>query len=142
MKALLDTNIVIHREAAVIVHGNIGALFSWLDKLGYEKCIHPLTVAEIRKHKDERVRNSFLAKMASYRELKAPASIQSAIQTLSDAQDQTESDRNDTRILNELYAARVDILITEDRALAKKAGVLGLGDRVFTIDSFLEKAIA
>ena len=36
MRALLDTNILIHREAAVVVVQNIGLLFKWLDRLHYE----------------------------------------------------------------------------------------------------------
>jgi hypothetical protein len=37
---------------------------------------------------------------------------------------------------------RVDILITEDRKIMRKAKMLGILDRVFTIDSFLEKVAA
>ena len=50
MKALLDTNIIIHREAITpAVHGDVGVLYRWLDRLKYEKCVHPLTVAEIER---------------------------------------------------------------------------------------------
>jgi hypothetical protein len=37
MKALLDTNIIIHREASRIVNPDIGTLFKWLDKGKYIK---------------------------------------------------------------------------------------------------------
>src|SRR5690606_19902470 len=37
---------------------------------------------------------------------------------------------------------RVDILITEDKKIHKKALDLGIEDKVFTIDSFLEKTFA
>jgi hypothetical protein len=37
MRVLLDTNILIHREAATVVRADIGKLFFWLDKLKYEK---------------------------------------------------------------------------------------------------------
>jgi hypothetical protein len=40
MKALLHKNIIIHWEAPVVVHKNIGIFFRWLDRLGYEKCVH------------------------------------------------------------------------------------------------------
>jgi hypothetical protein len=40
MRVLLDTNILIHREAATVVRRDIGRLFFWLDKLKCEKCIH------------------------------------------------------------------------------------------------------
>jgi hypothetical protein len=47
MRVLLDTNIIIHREASTVVRENIGVLFNWLDRLHYP-CIHPLSIAEIR----------------------------------------------------------------------------------------------
>ncbi len=70
MKVLLDTNILIHREASTVVRQDIGTLFFWLDKLKCEKCIHPSSIEEISKHSDERVRNTFQAKLKSYRVLK------------------------------------------------------------------------
>ena len=59
MKILLDTNIVIHREAATVVDGDIGILFRWLDNLHHTKCIHSVTVEELEKHEDAKVRESF-----------------------------------------------------------------------------------
>lgn len=49
MKALLDTNILIHREASKIINEDIGILYRWLDKGGYTKCIHSLSIKEIEK---------------------------------------------------------------------------------------------
>lgn len=43
-RALLDTNIIIHRENIKPTNYSIGQLFYWLDKLNYEKVIHPLTM--------------------------------------------------------------------------------------------------
>ena len=37
MRALLDTNIIIHRENTIVTSKTIGQLFYWLDKLHYEK---------------------------------------------------------------------------------------------------------
>jgi len=142
MRALLDTNILIHREAPIISRQNIGLLFNWLDRLRYEKCVHPISILEIEQYKDERLRRSFATKLASYRLIRAPAPISTEVQTLSDAVDSTENDLNDTKILNELYAERIELLITEDRGIARKADRLGIGDRVFTIDGFLEKVVA
>lgn len=142
MKALLDTNILIHREASVVVKHNIGSVFYWLDRLGYEKYVHPVSVGEIDEHQDERVQRSFSAKIASYRVLQSPAPMTVVVQMLSDELDRTKNDRNDSQIINELYSGRVDLLISEDRGIARKADRLGLADRVFTIDGFLEKASA
>ena len=48
----------------------------------------------------------------------------------------------DMILLNEVYVERVDILITEDKKIHTKASLLNITDRVFTIDSFLEKVFA
>src|ERR1035441_7798532 len=123
MRVLLDTNILIHREAATVVRRDIGRLFFWLDKLKYEKCIHPASLEEIGKHQDPRVRSTFEAKLQSYQLLKTSAPISGAVQPAA-AKDKTENDRNDTLLVNELYANRVDFLISEDRGVHAKAAVL------------------
>ncbi|MGP8226018.1 MAG: PIN domain-containing protein [Terracidiphilus sp.] len=141
MRVLLDTNVLIHREAATVVHRDIGKLFFWLDKLKCDKCIHPVSLEEIGKHDDPRVRSTFEAKLQSYHLLKTTAPIPVEVQQAG-ANDKTENDRNDTLLVNELFANRVDLLISEDRGLHKKAVELGIGDRAFTIEAFLEKSIA
>ena len=142
MRALLDTNILIHREAPVVVRTTIGQLFFWLDKLRYDKCVHPVSVGEIEEHGDERVRNAFRAKLQSYQVLKFTSALAAPVQSVSDQLDRTDNDRDDTKLLNELFVGRVDILITEDRKIHRKAALLNLVDRVFTIDQFLEKVAA
>jgi hypothetical protein len=141
MRVLLDTNILIHREATTVVRQEIGSVFLWLDRLKYEKCVHPVSLAEIAKHGDEKVRTTFQAKLQSYQVLKTTAPLRPAMQEFAN-KDRTENDRNDTVIVNELLANRVDILLTEDRGVHGKAVFLGIADRVFTLDSFLEKVTA
>jgi predicted nucleic acid-binding protein len=141
MRVLLDTNILIHREASTVVRRDIGNVFFWLDKLRYDKIAHPVSITEIAKHQDEKVRNTFRAKLQSYNILKTTAPLSSQAQQFAST-DKSDNDRNDTIILNEVFANRVDLLITEDRGVHGKAGILGIADRVFTIDAFLEKVSA
>lgn len=142
MKVLLDTNIIIHREAANVVRSEIGSLFRWLDELRYEKCIHPITVQEISKHEDPKVVKTFQVKIESYKVLKTTASDLPQIEKIKTDFDQNENDLNDSSLLNELASGRVDALITEDRNIHRKAKRLGIALSVFTIDAFLEKASA
>ncbi|NTU81951.1 MAG: hypothetical protein HGA45_21660 [Chloroflexales bacterium] len=142
MRTLLDTNILIHREASKVVHKDIGRLFYWLDKLGYEKCVHPLSLGEIRKHKDPSVVASFDIKMQNYHELRTQAPDNPIIQALRANFDTNANDAIDTSLLKEVLAGRVDLLITEDRKIHTKAQHLGIAERVFTIDAFLEKVTA
>ena len=142
MKILLDTNIIIHREASSGNDPDIGLLFYWLDKLHHEKYIHPVTIEELRRHKDPRVRETFFKKIQQYQLLKTEAPLSNQLSEFSKLNDKTSNDVNDSRLINELINSRVDALITEDRAIHHKAELLSVEDSVFTIDSFLEKVLA
>ncbi len=142
MKALLDTNIVIHREARNVSNPDIGILFKWLDKAKYQKCIHQVTIDEINKNANKETVESFNIKLDSYVQLVTSAPIASEVQTVSDKFDKDQNDRIDTVLLNELFNDRVDILISEDKSIHTKANELKLANRVFKINSFLETVVS
>jgi hypothetical protein len=70
MRVLLDTNIIIHREAGKIINKDIGILFNWLDKLHYAKCVHPLTIVELNRNINPDNANTMQIKLANYNILK------------------------------------------------------------------------
>lgn len=140
MKVLLDTNILIHREASKIINEEIGTLFNWLDRLHYEKCIHPLSISELEKHSNPVVVKTIQTKIQNYNTLKTEAPESSEIAAIRAKYDKNENDNIDTSLLKEVYFGRVDYLITEDRKIHAKASELGIADNVFTIDDFLEKS--
>jgi len=139
MKVLLDTNILIHREASKIVNEEIGTLFNWLDRLHYEKCIHPLSIEELKKHSNPEVVKTIQTKIQNYNTLKTEAPETVEINEIREKHDKNINDQIDTSLLKEVFAERVEYLITEDRKIHIKALELGINDRVFTIDDFLEK---
>jgi predicted nucleic acid-binding protein len=139
MKALLDTNIIIHRETDKVVEQDIGILFRWLDRAHYTKCIHPVTIQEIEKYHDIEVVKSFMSKLDSYEQMNFPTPLQEEVKKVSIEYDVNENDRNDTSLLNEIFVGRIDILISQDKKIHKKAAKLNISDKVFKIDSFLEK---
>jgi hypothetical protein len=141
VRALLDTNILIHREGRKAVRDDIGTLFRWLEELKYERLVHPDSVEEVRKHADPEVVQTLERKLQSYKTLKTKASDTPEITELR-TDDQSENDTVDTSMLAEVAGDRVDILITEDRGIHRKAARVGLAGRVFTIDAFLEKVTA
>jgi predicted nucleic acid-binding protein len=142
MKALLDTNIIIIREAIKVVNQDIGVLFKWLDKTKYIKCIHPVTINEINKNTNSATVATFNIKMDSYEKLLTVAKMSPEMEAISLKYDKNENDRNDTILLNEVFNNRVDILISEDNKIQTKANEAGIGDKVFKINSFLEKVFA
>ncbi|MDF2804031.1 MAG: hypothetical protein K0S61_3934 [Anaerocolumna sp.] len=141
MKILLDTNIIIHRESATVVNEDIGVLFNWMDNLHYTKCIHPITISEISKYKDPKTLKSLNIKMLNYNTIKVEADWDNNVKKISDRFDKNENDICDSKLLNEVYCDRVDMLITEDRKIHTKAAQLGISDKVMYIDSFLEKVV-
>lgn len=139
MRILLDTNIIIHREASRVTNPDIGYLFQWLDKLKYEKCIHPITVLELNKGRDENTVRTMNIKIANYSLLKTQAPFVGEIVDVSNRLDVNENDINDSHILNEVYGGRIDILISEDKKIHTKAQLLNISEKVFRIDDFIEK---
>lgn len=142
MKALLDTNIIIHREASRVINQDVGILYRWLERAKYTKCVHSLTISEIEKYKNQHAVETFQIKLDSYEQIEIPSPLQAEVKAVSEKIDVNENDKNDTQLLNEVFVGRVDILITEDKKIRKKAKELGIDDKVFTIDSFLEKTFA
>jgi len=142
MRVLLDTNIIIHRETNRISRLDIGILFNWLDRLKLDKCIHPRSIEEIRNYKDSAVVAAFETKIQSYHTLKTLAADAIEIEVIRKKYDKTTNDEIDTSLLNEVFQKRVDLLISEDRKIHQKARDLNISQKVFTIDSFLEKVTA
>ncbi len=140
MRALLDTNIVVHRENTKATSLSIGKLFYWLDKLHYEKLIHPYSISELRKYKDDTMQTLYDAKLAAYTTMKSVAIQTDEFKKMLAGVPQTDNDMVDNQLLYEVYCGRADILITEDRKMRVKADRLGLSNQVFSINAFISKA--
>ena len=139
MRALLDTNVIIHRENTKATSFTIGKLFYWLDKLHYEKLIHPYSIDELRKYRNPQMQSLYDAKIDAYTDMRCIAPQTAEFTALLSDTPKTANDQIDNQLLCELYCKRADILITEDRRMRLKADRLGLSERVFTINSFIEK---
>src|SRR5689334_5407048 len=124
MKALLDTNIVIHREAGRVFNQDIGILFKWLDKVKYQKCVHPVTIEEIEKNPNQITVDTFKIKLESYEQLQTVAPMTAEVSAVSKKYDTNVNDKNDTTLLNEVFIGRVDLLISEDKKIHTKAEAL------------------
>lgn len=140
MRALLDTNIVIHRENKIVSSYSIGHLFRWLDRLRYDKVLHPFTIAEIKKYRDPAIQEAISVKIESYDVIKTIYEPNAVFLGKLGQPEKDENDHVDNTLLFEVYIGRVDVLITEDRRLRDKATHLGIADRVFSINGFISKA--
>ena len=91
MKALLDTNIIIHREANKIVSQDIGILYRWLDRGQYTKCIHSATIEEVKKNPNKETVDLFLVKLESYEVIEIPSPLQDKVKNVSEQLDSTDN---------------------------------------------------
>ena len=99
LKILLDTNIIIHREAFhPSINTEIGSLFFWLETNGYQKWIHPKTVEEIKAYEDEKAVKILDIKLTNYNILNTLSSDTEEILTLK-KQDKDQNSLNDTEII-------------------------------------------
>lgn len=137
MRVLLDTNIIIHRENRRVSNYSIGHLFRWLDKLKHDKIVHPLSVSEIQKYRDPEVQATFEVKLGAYNILQSTATPTQEFISRTGFDEKTENDRIDNCLLYEVALGHVDLLITEDRRLRRKAAHLELANKVFSIDTFI-----
>lgn len=142
MRALLDTNIIIHRETMQATNYSIGKLYYWLDKLHYEKLLHPYTLAELRKADNVRQQQLYDARLSAYTHMQCVARQTDEFVSLLAEAPKTENDKIDNQLLYEVYCGRADILITEDRRMRSKAERLGIADKVLSINAFISKASA
>ena len=142
MRILLDTNIIIHRENKRVSNYSIGHLFRWIDRLKYDKVIHPYTISEIQKYRDPETQETISVKLESYNVIITICEPDSAFLSKIGQPEKNENDHIDNCLLFEVYLGRVDVFVTEDRRLRNKAISLGLTDRVFSINGFISKATA
>ncbi len=145
MKALLDNNIIIQRELDKTVSQDILTLYRWLEKGKYTRCIHPITIKEIEKLYGEDLVKKCLSEQNKYEIIKSYSSFEEEIRFVSEDYDKTDNDSNDSNdsiLLNEVLHGNVDILISNNNTTHSKADALNIQDKVFTIDSFLEKVFA
>lgn len=138
MKVLLDTNIVIHRENVKVTNPSIGLLFYWLDKLHYEKCIHPWSLEELKSYKDKNMQKLYETKLPAYTILKS-VSVPQEDFLAKMPKEKSANDKIDHQLLCEVFNNRVDLLISEDKKLREKARKIGIGQKVYSINEFVSE---
>ena len=138
MKVLLDTNIVIHRENVKVTNPSIGLLFYWLDKLHYDKYVHPWSVEELKRYKDKNMQELYKTKLPAYTILKS-ISVPQENFLAQLPKEESANDKIDHQLLCEVFNCRVDLLITEDKKLREKAQKLGIGQKVYSINEFVSE---
>ena len=137
MKLLYDTNILIHIQDPKELSPNLQALLSIIREHGHQEFIHPASLKDIENDNNTERRRITLSKLRGYPRLPSPPTPDDEFTSLVGTPVNSH-DENDNEILFSLKKNLVDFLITEDKGIGKKANLLNLDDRVFSIDSALD----
>lgn len=137
-RVLLDTNIIIQRESYNNVSFEVVNAYKWLDKLKAKKLIHPKTKEEIKTYQDKSYRKNFNIKLDSYEELVPVPNEDETFRAVITASPQNSNSQNDNDILYQVYDGVVDLLLTNDRGILRKAEQLGIRNIVLSVDEYLK----
>lgn len=138
-KYLFDTNIIVQRESITNTNDSTAIMFKLIEKIGGKQFYHPLTKEELSNYADEKVKNAMLNKLNAYDELIPSIDCNEDFEKVCNNYKNDDNSKIDNQILLQAYNGRVDFLITEDRAILKKANDLLIRDCVLTCDELIRK---
>ena len=136
-RVLLDTNLLIYREDDRVISQTIQELLSVLQRAQAEILIHPMSLEDLRRDRDEKRKAVILSKAGTYPVLEAAPNPLGDLQFFALIGVQERTNRTvdvDEAIIYAVYRDAVDFLITEDRGIHRRARRLGMHDRVLVTD--------
>ena len=136
---LLDTNIIIQRESSNNVTFEVAELYRWLDNLGCKKVIHSATKQEISKYADKKILENMLCKLNAYGNINECKEEQKDFFEVTKLYPLNENSRIDNSLLLQVYAGKVDYLVTNDKEMLRKSDALYIRDHVVSTVEFLRK---
>ncbi len=134
LRVLIDTNILIDREDYHILPDSLGELFKAMARAEAQVLIHPRSLEDLREDPDTGRRSVSLSKVSAYPGLECPpdpACDNAFLQAVGPARGR--SDEVDNALLYAVYRDAVDLLLTEDRGIRRKAEKIGFGSRVLSV---------
>lgn len=141
---LLDTNIIVSREGNNALD-EVNYLFKFFDDR-FILCISDLTIKEINNYKvndqkDIKYKESILSKLNIYQIIQTnkydnDCTFCSIINPISN---NSNNDLIDNQLLFLVWNDIVDILITKDKGIIRKANLLGINKRVYTPSEFIDE---
>jgi hypothetical protein len=139
LRVLLDTNILIHREDDREIQEDIQQLMGVLSRLKADILIHPASKIDIDNDQIEERKKKMLSKLGAYQHLEKSPEPRGDSSFFQKLYGQIKVDRiePDDLIIYSVYKNAVDLLITEDLGIHRKAKRLGISERIMTLTEFL-----
>lgn len=138
MKLLLDTNVLIPLDPSSMRDVEAGsAAAARLHQLALQErhslFVHPNAVADFGRDTDPERRQFRELQLAKYPKLENPPSISAALEAIVGAATVGTNDWVDNSLLAALLADAVDVIVTDDQRIHRKARRLSVADRVLLL---------
>lgn len=134
MRVLLDTHIIIGREDNKIIDEDLQILMKILNQLNINIILHPKSIEDLERDKDEERKQIILSKFKTYNLLEEYSETSNDSKFLNIVGEPKKSnDIIDNYLLHAVYRNAVNFLITEDIGIHKKANRLDISDRILAI---------
>ena len=138
MRILIDTNILIPLEDnQELVDRRYADLSRLASKYGCDLVIHPASRQDIERDKDTARRQVVLSKLSKYNLLDFAPEPGADFFLAARGNPANPNDIVDTKLLFAVQRDAVSFLVTEDRGIHKRAGHLGIAERVYYVDQCL-----
>lgn len=134
MKILIDTHILIGREYNRNVQRRLSDVFELINKLNYQIVIHPLSKDEIRSDKNIPNKDALLSKIETYPVIEPQSSAKDDDTYYAKLEKPvSEQEKNDLDLLYCVYKKEVDLFLTDDPKIIRKAELLDISNKVMPL---------
>lgn len=140
MRILIDTNIIINLEDNKIIDIDFSKFYSTAISNKCEILYHKDCLKDIQKDSNLERREIIKSKFAKYSAIENPANLDPKFSV--DIGEKNHNDRIDNTQLYQVHKGYVELMVTNDRGIKKKAAKLGLSKKVLTsiqASAFLDK---
>jgi len=139
MRILLDTNIFIPLEdSSQVLDESLSGLVKLANQYGHPLLIHPASKEDIERDSNQKRREISLSRIDKYPLLELPPVLSPEERGQLGLAENKDNDRVDNLILYALLRDAVELLVTEDRGMHKKAALLGLTNRIHYVQQASE----
>lgn len=136
MRILIDTNILIHLEDNKIVDESYYRFYNLAIANNCEVLYHKTCLEDLSRDTDEERKKTIISKLGKYSALKNPAQLTSEFSSI--VGEKKINDRMDNIQLLQLHKEYVELFITNDKKLKRKATKLGIDNKVLTSEEAFE----
>ncbi|MFM7457447.1 MAG: GNAT family N-acetyltransferase [bacterium] len=133
-KILFDTNIIIQLEDNITISENLKRLIEYINTNNLKVYIHEISHIEFARDSNQERQAISKSKLSKYNQIKL-TSLSKDVLEEKFGEIKNDNDLADCQLLASLALNAVNILITEDRRLLKRALRAGLDERIYNIQS-------